>query len=502
MIFLAFSLPFLCLVLLVVVFRMRLWTAGLLAFLLATVLWLLTPGISPRHLPVPLLRALLVSCDIGLILLGAISFLEFMQTSGMTLKIKEALQRLTAGNTLFMALLLAWLFCGFIEGAAGFGAPAAIVAPLLLSLGYPPILAASLPLIGDSTAVPFGAVGTPIRIGLEAWPTEGLPSLTAGLNLVAGLVPPLTLMLLVTPRSSSTPGTGRFLYAFIAAFCLTLPAFGLSFLGPEFPSLLGSLLGLLLFLGAIRIHFQRQSRQLTDVPEQPAAEGWELLKTFYPYLLLSLGLLLGKLGLGTRKIFFEVDNQPIGIAIFQPGLVFLLVMMGLKFTATPFRAVALSQPLLLACRRLPPVFLAIFFMASLAQYMMVFLDPSAWSKSTWLHDQALARYALVALAPFVGVGGAFVSGSATVANLLFGGLMVHFSQTLNVPVVLVLSLHLLGAGAGNMIALQNLAAVQATVGLKNAERDMLGILWKPCLAYAGIVSVLGLIILLSGTVKN
>jgi lactate permease len=295
---------------------------------------------------------------------------------------------------------------------------------------------------------------------------------------------------------------GHVLYASIAAFCLTLPAFGLSFLGPEFPSLLGSLLGLLFLLWVMRIHFQRQAGQLDDAPQQPAADVWGLLKTFYPYLLLSFGLLLGKLALGTRKIFFEVHDQPIGIAIFQPGLVFLLVMIGLRITATSFRTVPLSQALLLACRRLPPVFLAIFFMSSLAQYMMVFLDPSAWSNSTWLQDSALTRYGLVALAPFVGVAGAFVSGSATVANLLFGGLMVHFSQTLNVPVVLVLSLHLLGAGAGNMIALQNLAAVQATVGLQNAERDMLRILWKPCLAYAGIGSVLGLLILLSGTVKN
>jgi L-lactate permease len=59
--------------------------------------------------------------------------------------------------------------------------------------------------------------------------------------------------------------------------------------------------------------------------------------------------------------------------------------------------------------------------------------------------------------------------------------------------VLILSLHLVGAGAGNMIALQNLAAVQATVGLKNAEREMLASLWLPCLAYGAVASVFGMI---------
>jgi lactate permease len=60
-------------------------------------------------------------------------------------------------------------------------------------------------------------------------------------------------------------------------------------------------------------------------------------------------------------------------------------------------------------------------------------------------------------------------------------------------VALILSLQLIGAGIGNMIALQNLAAVQATVGLKNAERDMLRQLILPCLSYAVLVSLLGML---------
>ncbi len=491
---LAVILPFLSLVLLVVGLRLQLWLAGLLAFLLGSILWLVSSPIAPSDFSVPLLRALFVAFDIALILLGAISFLEFMQSSGMTLRIKDVLMRMTAGDPLFLAILLAWLFCAFIEGAAGFGAPAAIVAPLLLSLGYPAVIAAVLPLIGDSSAVPFGAVGTPVRIGLESLPTTGVPSLTAGINVIAGIVPVMAIFLLVRQQYSMSEQSSlriRLLFALFGSFCFTVPSLALSYLGPEFPSIVGSLVGILVFLICIKLYYRRPRTGLT--PQVSPKDFWQLLQTFYPYLVLSAALLIGKVMAGPYKFYFELHQSSIAFALFQPGLVFFLTMIGLKIFSSYFRSVPIRKSLNVALRRLPPVFLAIFFMAGLAQMMISFLDTSAWASTPKVGEAIVWQYALVALAPFVGLIGAFVSGSATVANLLFAGLMANFSQNLNVPVVLVLSLHLLGAGAGNMIALQNLAAVQATVGLLNAEREMLASLWRPCLAYALICSAAGMI---------
>jgi lactate permease len=90
-----------------------------------------------------------------------------LQEAGRTQWIKKSLASLLGEDSRIQALVLAWFFCAFLEGAAGFGAPAAVVAPLMLSLGFAPITAATLPLIGDSAAVAFGAVGTPIRIGFQ-----------------------------------------------------------------------------------------------------------------------------------------------------------------------------------------------------------------------------------------------------------------------------------------------------------------------------------------------
>lgn len=496
----AFLGPFVLLVLLVVVFRTRLWLAGLTAFLLASGLWGILPGMAAGQFLAPLVRALLVSFEIALILLGAIAFLEFMKASGLTSNVKQSLQRLTGGDPLLLALMLAWLFCAFLEGAAGFGAPAAVVAPLLLSLGFPALTAATLPLIGDSTAVPFGAVGTPLRMGLPAVPTEGVAVLTAGFHVLTGLVPVLFICQLVSKHADSwlpSPAarkTGRpgAALASLAGLCLTLPALALASVGPEFPSLLGALMGLVLFTGVMAFLSSSGSSPTNTSQRFTLAEVGSFLKSFSPYFLLGFALLLGKGLLGVQKWSFEIDGIPFGVAQFQPGAVFLLIIFVLRFASKKFHSVSLWPAFQLASSRLPGVFFSIFFMAAMAQYSMAFFNITNELEhiSSW---HPVWPYVLVAIAPFVGVLGAFVSGSATVANLLFGGVLFQLCTLLQVSPTLVLSLHLVGAGAGNMIALQNLAAVQATIGLQNCEREMLTALWRPCFAVATLCSVLGLV---------
>ncbi len=79
------------------------------------------------------------------------------------------------------AIIIAWLFGSFIEGASGFGTPAAIVAPLLVAIGFPAMAAVMLGMLVQSTPVSFGAVGTPIIIGI----TSGLDSEAIGTRLLA-----------------------------------------------------------------------------------------------------------------------------------------------------------------------------------------------------------------------------------------------------------------------------------------------------------------------------
>ncbi|HSH12782.1 MAG TPA: L-lactate permease [Desulfurivibrionaceae bacterium] len=484
--------PFALLLVLTLVFRRPLWQGGGLALAAAVVAWLNDPAVTAIHLFSPILRAVLVATEVGLILLGAIAFLEYMDRIGTTRRIQAALGPFTGGEPILTALLLAWLFCGFLEGAAGFGAPAALVAPLLSSLGFPALNAAVLPLIGDSAAVPFGAVGTPVRVGFDGLPAAGRAAIHgAGINLLIGWIPPLFIALLAGRDRPGGPQKGASRrplgLALWAGFCYTLPAFGLVWLGPEFPSLAGSLAGIGLFSLTLRIR---------QIPGAGKARKGASLKTlasaFGPYLLLCLFLLGGKLLLGNRRLPFEIGGSGQAVGLFQPGLVFFLVILLLALARRQEKPWELAALLIRPARRLPGVWLAIFCMAALARLVVELSDPTA--ALGVIFNGPGAGVLLVLIAPLAGTLGSFMTGSATVSNLLCAPFLVSACALTGADPGLVLGLQLVGAGIGNMISLQNLVAVQATVGLTNQESVMLARLWRPCLCYLAAASVLGLIL--------
>ena len=483
----AVTIPFVLLLLLTLVLRRPLWQGGVVALVVALGAWPMTPGVAPADLVPLLFRGFVVATEVGLILLGAIAFLEYLTRIGTTARISAALATFTGGDHVLNALLLAWLFCGFLEGAAGFGAPAALIAPLLSSLGFPAVAAAALPLIGDSVAVPFGAVGTPVRVGFDGLPGAEVSGIYgAGLNLAIGWIPPLFILFIVrgltglkgnTPASSTGPGR-----ALWAGFCYSLPAFGLVWLGPEFPSLAGSLIGIALF--SVTLPRLRKN----GVPP-PKSRFRSLILAFAPYLFLCLLLLGGKLLLGGLKVTFSFAGTSQSLGLFQPGLIFLgcIILLALwRRKESPRDVLALlAKP----SRRLPAVWLAIFCMASLARFIVGLSHPADALGPVF--EGAHGATLLVLIAPLAGTLGSFITGSATVSNLLCAPFLIPACALTGADPGLVLGLQLIGAGAGNMISLQNLVAVQATVGLANEETTLLKQLWRPCLAYLTAATVAG-----------
>lgn len=112
----------------------------------------------------------LKALDLLLIIGGAILLLNALRETGLMAVISSVFQRISPDRRV-QALIIGYLFGAFIEGAAGYGTPAAIAAPLLVGLGFPPVAACSVALISNSTPVPFAAAGTPmnsVMMNLEA----------------------------------------------------------------------------------------------------------------------------------------------------------------------------------------------------------------------------------------------------------------------------------------------------------------------------------------------
>ena len=117
------------------------------------------------YIAAAVLEGLVIAASILWIVFGAIALLNVLNATGALATIRTGFTKLSPDRRV-QTVIIAWLFVAFLEGAAGFGTPAAIAGPLLAALGFPLLAAAALPLIADSSPVAFGAIGTPVIIGL------------------------------------------------------------------------------------------------------------------------------------------------------------------------------------------------------------------------------------------------------------------------------------------------------------------------------------------------
>src|SRR5699024_5606250 len=211
------------------------------------------------------------------IVFGALLLLATITRSGAIETIRSGFVAISPDRRV-QVIIIAWLFGSFIEGAAGFGTPAAVVAPLLLALGFPAVAAVMAGLIIQSTPVSFGAVGTPMIVGVGTGlsGTDGqfvpavqdradtlgmghgefvayIASQVATMHAVIGLLVPLLMATLLTgffgEKRNFKAGLAVAPFAIYAALAMNVPYILVAYLlGPEFPALLGGLFGLLLVM--------------------------------------------------------------------------------------------------------------------------------------------------------------------------------------------------------------------------------------------------------------
>ncbi|NQD93921.1 L-lactate permease, partial [Pseudomonas sp. CrR25] len=274
---LAFS-PILLAALLLIGLRWPAKRAMPLVYLLTAGIGLYVWDMSLNRVLASTLQGLVITAGVLWIIFGAILLLNTLKHSGGITAIRAGFATVSPDRRI-QAIIIAWLFGCFIEGASGFGTPAAIAAPLLVAIGFPALAAVMLGMMVQSTPVSFGAVGTPIIIGINS----GLDSASLGAQLTAqgsswevflqlitsnvaiihalvGTAMPLIMVLMLTrffgKEKSWKAGFEVLPFALFAGLAFTLPymATGI-FLGPEFPSLAGGLIGLAIVTSAARAGF-------------------------------------------------------------------------------------------------------------------------------------------------------------------------------------------------------------------------------------------------------
>ena len=204
--------------------------------------------IFPDFLAASFIKGTLVALDIFIIILGAIFFLEVIKGLKIIESISYHLETFSK-DLRVQVIILAWFFESFLEGTAGFGVPAAVVAPILIGLGIAPLKAVIIALLGNSAPGIFGAAGTPIRIGFEGLNISGVSETAVWINLIGIIVPVAMLWVLTSGKQN---GKQRFVealpFAIWSGIAFLAPSIFILPLGQEFPSIIGPVIGMALVI--------------------------------------------------------------------------------------------------------------------------------------------------------------------------------------------------------------------------------------------------------------
>jgi lactate permease len=465
------------------------------------------------------------------IIFPALAIYHLQVATGGTDVLRVALGRLS-GDPRILALLIAWFFTLFMEGGAGFGSPVALAAPFLVGVGYKPLVAVVIAMIGNGVGVSFGAIGTPIVPMVAATDFEALElsAASAVYHLAFGLVP-LIVMMFIASRGTGTRMTGAIWgWTVFAGAAFLVPMWAIAtFVGPELPTLGGALAGMAAFVGVL-VLVRRPADHEEGAPTAaepaagratdpataegagtpmalPGAESEELagvdtgvaalLRAGAPYLILIGLVLLTRLvpavadTLDAAVLSWTLEGGFTGSMspLTHPGT--LLVVSFLLGAAVQRVSVdTLMGAITTTLRQLVPVTIALVAMLLLARLMV--RSGMTEALATAAADSTASAWPV--LAPLVGVLGTFVTGSGTASNVLFTDLQVATAEKLGYDVLPLLGAQNFGASVGNPIAPHNIVAGGATVGLTGGEADVMRRTIGITLVYAVLGGLLALLL--------
>ncbi|UCF38462.1 MAG: L-lactate permease, partial [Acidobacteriota bacterium] len=460
------------------------------------------------------IQGALIALSLLFIVFGALLLLATLTESGAVASIRALFLRISPDRRV-QAIIIGWLFGSFIEGAAGFGTPAAVAAPLLLTLGFPAMAAVVVGLLIQSTPVSFGAAGTPILIGVAGGldspvvqsylAAQGISfseylleiALKVGaIHALVGTLIPLFLCVFLTrffgSRRSIREGLEAWRYALFSAFAFTVPYFLFDFFfGPEFPSLLGSAVGMAIVIPVTRKgwfvprkswDFPERKDWIQDwigsiAPPDPRPSGIGPVMAWLPYLLVAALLLISRLpSLGLKAILTAPSFGPenlFGTGIGQkiepfylPGFIFMVACVATYFLHRMNRRQILGS-WQLAGSQLKGAAIPLLFALPMVR---VFIESGPERNLSGLLSMPLTLAEGVAtgvgtawpfFAPWIGAFGAFIAGSNTVSNLMFSLFQFSTAQQVGAIPSTVVAAQAVGGAAGNMITVHNVVAASA-----------------------------------------
>ena len=479
--------------------------AGVFTWLVTQIIAIVFFGATITLLQYTYLKSFFLALDVLLIIWGAMFQYQVTRRAGTIQVIGNFLANFT-GNKAFLGIFLGWLFPSFLQGMGGFGVPAAVSAPLLVSSGFSPILAVLIVSIGHGWGVTYGSMGSSVQslmavTGLPAdyfaSPTGillGISAFSCGLLvlLLSGkkrdILSALPLMLL----SSTILAVGQYILANSDLWVIAVSLPALVSLGVGFFYLINV------------TSFSKE--YLANLNKE---ERGKILTAFLPYIILLTLIVFSNFFTPLREIL-----EPLKISILlpeitttfgfvtqaesskainpflHPGTIIIisaLISFGFLKRKKYLENVKLGDIVKDSFNSTLNTSIAIFALVGIAVVMnhVQMTSILALGVSEVL-DQA--TYPLVS--PFIGALGAFITGSNSNSNVLFGNLQMQTADLLNLSIPLILAAQTTGGALGSIMAPAKVILGCSTVGLSGDEGRVIGKLILYCGALILLISIM------------
>ena len=483
---LAFFLAFIPILLILVLMLGLRWgavpasIAGYLATLLISIFYF---GSGLELLAYSHLKALLSSLDVLLIIWAAFLFYRVTDEARAVAQIGEALPHLTADRGM-QALVIGWAFASFLQGVGGFGVPVAVVAPILVGLGFSPISAIIIPSVGSGWAVTFGSLGSAFQALLA---TTGYSStdLAYPVALFLGAAALIT-GLLVLHNVTGWRGMLRLApAAILLGAAMGLVQLVVATNGPwNTAAFIGSLAGLVVSFGLARLYRGERGadERLDGKALAIAISGYVLLVAVALLVQVtpSIKHLLGGVviqvqvpELATRlgHVTPAAATKPISllnhagaVLLYAAILAYLIYRLAGRYKLGSIRNILTGT-----VRRVRAPSLSILLMVCMA----IVMENSGMTEALARGVADVAGKFFPLVAPWIGALGAFMTGSNTNSNVVFALLQVRTAQLLGLTVAIILAGQTAGAGLASVIAPAKIVVGTSTANLAGREGEVM-----------------------------
>jgi lactate permease len=476
------------------------------------------------------------SIEVLIIIFGAILVMNTLKMSGGMVAINNGFRSISP-DARVQAVIVGFLFVSFIEAAAGFGTPAALAAPLMISLGFPPVAAVVMALICDSACVAYGAIGTPVQQAIACLGgAETLGASYVGQMTLWTAIPHAVVILILpfmaiaivckffSKEKSIKPALQALPFCLFAGVAFAVPYVLINiFVGHEFPSLFGSLIALVITVLAAKFkfltpkkvwHFGKESEweeswKASHPPAPPKESPMSLVKAWIPYVMIALILVatripaLGIKGLlnkeGTPFVIksgnlFGVENTAFTLKwAYVPGTAFILVAL-ITVLLHQMKAKEVGSAWAASFKQVIGAAIALVFGLAMVQILrysgsndvtsdemksMIYYMAEALSK--------VGRGLYIAISPVIGMLGTFISGSNTMSVTLFANLQEQAATNLGLNTAIIVAANTVGGGVGNMIGINSVVAACTTAGTTGKEGKIIRINAIPAAIYTVMV---------------